>query len=393
MNIDFHLYGTYVAALIAGCENTEAKNIAFSAQMVDDFTEDISHTGFTATSTKDIVIKNFYEFLTNSDDSIDKLVNLCKSWMVFHFIPGVSIPGLLVDGDTVTDKSSLFCALGGEPINFLIQNDDSPLYNSPVSLGIGCHMYADVYAHMCFSGLVTRNPVLAKKVLILEGDTDEEIDLPDYLGHLPFAASYAFPGGIFMGHGIAGHYPDISTVKLKYVWDSSDGETVFVKDNTEIFACAFSELIRIIKIGHCIYSNTIFVDNQDYYNTWYKNIVTYLKEMKLELSKMPFNDRYNMKNDNSFRKLLENNTFFKYCSQEEINTLTKNGVETPANLLTEYEKYKANIKTNATDKGEFEITAENIKIETLKRIINPETDESIDIKSMITTDFKNQVKK
>jgi hypothetical protein len=115
--------------------------------------------------------------------------------------------------------------------------------------------------------------------------------------------------------------------------------------------------------------------------------------MKLELSKMPFNDRYNMKNDNSFRKLLENNTFFKYCSQEEINTLTKNGVETPANLLTEYEKYKANIKTNATDKGEFEITAENIKIETLKRIINPETDESIDIKSMITTDFKNQVKK
>jgi hypothetical protein len=387
MNIDFHLYGTYVAALIAGCNNAEAKKIAFSAQMVDDFTEIVSPNGFTATSNSDIVTKDFYALLAKSEESINKVVNLCESWMVFHFIPGISIPGLLIDNQTVTDRSSLFSALGGDAVNYLIQNDGSPIYGSSVSLGIGCHMYADIYAHMCFSGLITRKPALAKNVYILDGSDDTERNLPDYFEHLPFATRYVLPGGIFMGHGIAGHYPDISTVKLKYVWNSSQGETVFIKDNTEFFACAFSELIRIIQKGHATYSDNVFVSNEDYYNTWYHNIVMYLQEKKQENSTISFKNRYSMDNDNSFKELLENNTFFKYCTQAEINTLTADGIETPANLLVQYEAYKDDVKSGNEDKELFEVTADVIRINMLANITNPETNMPIDIKSLITAEF------
>ncbi len=36
MNLDFHYYGTYLAAKIAGYNDSDAKTIAYAAQYVDE---------------------------------------------------------------------------------------------------------------------------------------------------------------------------------------------------------------------------------------------------------------------------------------------------------------------------------------------------------------------
>ncbi|WP_009906059.1 DUF6765 family protein [Clostridioides difficile] len=36
MNLDFHYYGTYLAAKVAGYNDTDAKTIAYAAQYVDE---------------------------------------------------------------------------------------------------------------------------------------------------------------------------------------------------------------------------------------------------------------------------------------------------------------------------------------------------------------------
>lgn len=385
MNIDFHLYGTYAAALIAGCNNNEAKKIAFSAQMVDDFTEAISPNGFTATSNKEIIQTDFDALVKNSDKNIEKVVNLCGSWMVFHFIPGIIIPELTPE--TITDRSSLYCALGGSALNYLINDDKSPIYGeSLVSLGIGCHMYADVYAHMCFSGLITRKPVVVKNVSLIEDPDKKGIKLPDYLEHLPFASTYVLPGGIFMGHGLAGHYPDISTAKLKYTWDNSGKLVEFTKDNTEYFAIAFSELIRIIQKRRAIYSSDVIANNEDV-TKWYKLIVKYLKKKRsINLTK-PIKDRYIMENDTPFKELLENSILKDYCIQEGIEYKNYE-IATPVKFLEEYELYKNDVKKGTEDKNIFETNAKVIKSVMLEKITNPETKLPIDIKAMIKAEFK-----
>lgn len=383
MNIDFHLYGTYTAAVIAGCNNEQAKKIAFSAQMVDDFTQKISPDGFTATSMPYIAKIDSKALLNKDVDSINEVVNICTSWMVFHFVPGITAPDLLKEdkNGTITNNSALFCALGGKAVNYLTESEESPIYGSLVSLGIGCHMYADIYAHMCFSGLVTRKPTLVKQVYILDGPDNKECELPYFCTRMPSFTKDVLPGGLFMGHGLAGHYPDISTVKLKYTWISKEGqEAVYVKDNTEYFALAFAELIRVIQKGHNLYTNERIVDYKKVdYKEVYKNVVEYLQQNKQQKESMEFNNRYSVKNDNSFKELLD----YRASNCDLKNT----GIQTSEKLLEEYEAYKAAIEEGEEDKELFEASAQNIKINMLENICYPGTNDLINISEIITNEF------
>src|SRR5512143_3554089 len=83
MQIDFHHAVTYVAARLAGFDHSDADIIAWSAQYVDDATEE-GHIAF--------VNREMYYHIASAHRmldyrNLDELANH-RAWIPFHFLPG-----------------------------------------------------------------------------------------------------------------------------------------------------------------------------------------------------------------------------------------------------------------------------------------------------------------
>jgi hypothetical protein len=89
MNIDFHYYGTYVAARFAGYSYNEATTIAHAAQYVDDscekrlFRDKI--TDFELIPTVHVLNDMIFTDFVWTEDAYNELLRV---WPVFHFLPG-----------------------------------------------------------------------------------------------------------------------------------------------------------------------------------------------------------------------------------------------------------------------------------------------------------------
>ncbi|MDI7818097.1 hypothetical protein QMM58_17110, partial [Clostridioides difficile] len=93
MNLDFHYYGTYLAAKIAGYNDSDANTIAYAAQYVDESTksmilEDVNFTLPTVQTT--LEFEKYYADFTSWGYkwNLDSLNEIRKVWIPFHFLPG-----------------------------------------------------------------------------------------------------------------------------------------------------------------------------------------------------------------------------------------------------------------------------------------------------------------
>lgn len=266
MNKDFHFYGTYAAAIIAGYEVEEAKIIAYAAQFVDDCTESL--LGKIKTDKRTIMtcedlssnIKEtlkFYEPLTKED-----VVRERKIWSSFHFLPGNFEEKIKNSGKECPPDLAKMCAdnfkLMCLPDSTLSKEMVKRLYDSNYSgrkkliqIGMTMHVLADTWSHMFFAG-VPEYCVNDVKMTVID---------PAKSG-LPLA-SIRWQSPVYLGHGQAKHNPDIPYLSFSYfpVWMGAESITEGVsysgvtfrfddkkieRDNPEIFFQAFLNMVSVM---------------------------------------------------------------------------------------------------------------------------------------------------
>lgn len=254
MQMDFHYYATYCAAFLAGYSHEESLDIAYSAQFVDCCTRTLLSKlkAPLSAATTQLQLE-----LMNARTDLLGLQDITRIWASFHFLPG----NLYADVKSVTrlykNKYRLIC------------NPNSALLSDTVKLarggslqaaGIAMHVLADTWAHRYFAGtpslVINNTNIYFYELLPQDNGYDER---PISFRHSPGGAD-DLENGIYnnsiyqsnensimnLGHGRAGHLPDYSFARYKYL-PAWGGYREIVKDNPDDYYHAFCQMIYAMK--------------------------------------------------------------------------------------------------------------------------------------------------
>lgn len=289
MNLDFHYYGTYVAARLAGYDFNSAQTIAHSAQYVDDSDESMLKDSLgnyyikdftpnpTVQSLADMMTKNFLW----SEGSLKSIADI---WIPFHFLPAnygengniIQYTGPKSDRGTMfswefdsesAKEFKLLCQpnslLVKSMINDIITNHTDKDYTLEMA-GLRMHVLADSWAHMYYIGIpawFVNNA--GETVYQIDGHTKTEVkwqrvwpwaDSTDIIaGESATPNMLAYNSVVYLGHGRMGHLPDYPWLKYQYrpQWSNSD----ITKDNTTYFLQGLKQLTKAL---NCIKNKTPF---------------------------------------------------------------------------------------------------------------------------------------
>lgn len=254
MNEDFHYYGTYVAALLAGFDHEESLEICYSAQFVDTCSKTLLskiHGPLNAATTQ-----LQFEIADTRPDIIG-LQDITRIWSSFHFLPKDLYAQKAKRTKRFMHKYRLICGPNGELVKATVENAKD---KSLQSIGIAMHVLADTWAHSGFAG----TPSLCMNntnnyFYEIFGDENAEVEIPVKFRHSPSAPDdidkHIYSNSIYqgrensimnLGHGRAGHLPDYSFVKYKYLPSWGDYE-VIVKDNQSDYYKAFTQMIYAMR--------------------------------------------------------------------------------------------------------------------------------------------------
>lgn len=300
MFIDFHYYGTYVAACIAGYTQEEAQTIAHAAQYVDD-----SMINHLFERKKNLIIEkgdygidfqpfptcqSFIELMeiffigtcrlqlvTKDLFKEDPFTYINSIWAPFHFLPGNinlkkkyegkrSHDGWFSDwsyNDGLAERAMKLLCLPDSPLVIEMINDIKNHEKDPYLLhliGIRMHVLADTESHENFAGTPAWhvNDNTAEIIEYYDSDNSrwivnlqiiknirdaEEPDLGIELVTPSFDPSYY--GVSFLGHGRLGHIPDYPWIKYRYKprWSKDFIE----KDNSFHYLKIFRQMVYALK--------------------------------------------------------------------------------------------------------------------------------------------------
>ncbi|MBR5407706.1 MAG: hypothetical protein IK111_08690 [Lachnospiraceae bacterium] len=254
MQMDFHYYATYCAAYIAGYSHRESLDIAYSAQFVDDCSRTLLEKikGPSSAATTQLQL----ELMEAGTDPVG-LQDITRIWASFHFLPSDLYAVKEKCSKRYLDKYRLICGPNGD----LVVKTVELAKGKPVqSVGIAMHVLADTWAHTNFAGtpsLVINNTNHVFYELFPDGDGFKEKQItfrhkksmPDDLDNSIYTNSlYQQNENTIMnlGHGRAGHLPDYSFVRYRYLPAWGDYEEI-VKDNPADYMKAFTQMIYALK--------------------------------------------------------------------------------------------------------------------------------------------------
>ena len=255
MQKDFHYYATYTAAVIAGYSHEESMEICYSAQFVDLCTKTyLKGIGAPlAAATTQLQME-----LADARTDMIGLQDITRIWASFHFLPR----DLYADpvkrcSKRYRSKYRLICGPNGALVADTVNLAKG---SSLQAAGIAMHVLADTWAHQYFAGtpsLVINNTNDYFYEIVREGGEDKDIRLKfrhnptsddDLDNHLYTNSVYQPRENSIMnlGHGRAGHLPDYSFARYKYMpaWDNY---RAVVKDNPGDYASAFAQMIYAMK--------------------------------------------------------------------------------------------------------------------------------------------------
>ena len=231
MQIDGHHTLTYIAARLAGFNQSEASIVAYSAQYVDD-----------ATNSGIINFKNgaMYSRISSAHKMLDyrnsdELANH-QVWIPFHFLPGNGglAPGKNPNGSFI---NKLICRpdsyVARDMLRSCVQDHRKPY--GLHRLGVTMHVYADTWAHQGFAGV--KNDINEAKNL---KSNNKSLDRSFSNKIANFFLSEAFP----LGHGAALSHPDRPSLIWEYIDNSGKKIT---RDNSEIFIEAVDKMCRAMQ--------------------------------------------------------------------------------------------------------------------------------------------------
>ncbi len=254
MQMDFHYYATYCAAFLAGYSHEESLDIAYSAQFVDECSRTLlaKIKGPLRAATTQLQL----EMMDARTDPVGRQ-DITRIWSSFHFLPRDLYASKPHCSRLYLNKYRLICGPNGDlAVKTVELAKGRPLQ----SVGIAMHVLADTWAHANFAGtpsLVINNTNHVFYELFPEGDGFREklitfrhtTSTPDDLENSIYTNSlYQRNENTIMnlGHGRAGHLPDYSFVRYRYLPAWGDyGE--IIKDNPSDYMKAFTQMIRAMK--------------------------------------------------------------------------------------------------------------------------------------------------
>lgn len=254
MNQDFHYYGTYCAAILAGYTTEESLSIAYCANFVDFCTRSllVRIKGPLAAATS-------MQQLEMMDSGVDliSLQNITRIWSSFHFLPGDLHAARRGCGRRYLNKYRLIC------------NPNSELAAATVKLakdkgleaaGIAMHVLADTWAHRYFAGtpslvinntneyfyelLPGENGFTRRQIRFMHNPAAE--DDPE-TGRYNCSVYQPNENSVMnLGHARAGHLPDYSWIR--YIYLPAWGEfRELLKDNPSEYMHAFRQMVYALR--------------------------------------------------------------------------------------------------------------------------------------------------
>jgi len=255
MQLDFHYYATYCAAYIAGYSHEESLTIAYSDQFMDVCTRTLLsklNAPLSAATTQSQLE------LADATTDVAGLQDITRIWASFHFLPYDlnADPGRKVSKKYLA-KYRLICDANGPLVKETI---DLAKGKSLQAVGIAMHILADTWAHKYFAGtpsLVINNTMGYFYEIIKEnGEVTERPvrfapnpmnpDNPETSQYVNTLYQISETSIMSLGHGRAGHLPDYSFMRYKYLPAWGDYEEI-VKDNPDDYFHAFTQMIYAMK--------------------------------------------------------------------------------------------------------------------------------------------------
>ena len=251
MQADFHYYATYCAAILAGYTHDEALDLCYSAQFVDcctkTFLKSVGASVHAATS------QSQAELVDTRADMVG-LQDITRIWSSFHFLPKDLKAVTPRATKAYKNKYRLICGPNGELLKATVELAKS---RSLQASGIAMHVLADTWAHMNFAGtpsLVINNTTNDFYEVMFDG-TLSKISFKHAPGASDDIENFTYNSTVFnpsennilnLGHGHAGHLPDYSFIRYKYL-PAWDGYRECLKDNPSDYRKAFCQMIYAMR--------------------------------------------------------------------------------------------------------------------------------------------------
>ena len=250
MQLDFHYYATYCAAYLAGYSHEECMSICYSAQLVDWCSETLLtklHAPRAAATTQ-LTME-----MADARTDLLGLQNITRIWASFHFLP-YDLYAEIKGSRLYRSKYRLICKPNGSLVADTVGLAKG---GSLQAAGLAMHVLADTWAHSNFAGtpsLVINNTNFYFYELLPDGT-----ERPVQFRHNPSAPD-DLVGGVYtnsiyqmdensvmnLGHGRAGHLPDYSFMRYRYL-PAWGGYEEIVKDNPDDYLHAFCQMIEALK--------------------------------------------------------------------------------------------------------------------------------------------------
>lgn len=254
MQIDFHYYAAYCAAILAGYSHEESLAVAYANQFTDHCSKTLLKKLKAPLSAATTQLQTE---LMNEDTGILGLQNITRIWVSFHFLPGNLHADSGVRSKRFTNKYRLICGPNG---SLLTDTVELAKGRGLQAAGLAMHVLSDTWAHTYFAGtpaavINNTNDYFYELLPTDDGERERKIRFI----HNP-AASDDFERSVYvnsirqenensvmnLGHGRAGHLPDYSFVRYRYMPAWGDYR-VIEKDNPSDYYRAFCQMVYALK--------------------------------------------------------------------------------------------------------------------------------------------------
>ena len=255
MQLDFHYYATYCAAMIAGHTHEESERIAYSAQFVDCCSRTLLAKvgGPRAAATTQLQLE-----LMDANTDPAGLQDITRIWASFHFLPGdLGAEREEKCSKRFLRKYRLICNTNGELLKDTVELARG---RGCEAAGLAMHVLADTWAHRYFAGtpsLAINNTNYYFYEIVPDGDgyAERQIKFNHDPGGIDDPVKGIYTNSLYqsaensimnLGHGRAGHFPDYSYARYKYL-PAWGGYREILKNNPDDYYHAFCQMVYALE--------------------------------------------------------------------------------------------------------------------------------------------------
>ena len=252
MQLDFHYYATYCAAVLAGYSHEEASLICYSAQFADNCTRTFLARikGPSAACTTQLTLE-----MADADMNKAGLADITRIWASFHFLPYDLYADVPKGSKDYKNKYRLLCRNNG---TLVADTVDLAKGKTLQAVGVAMHVLADTWAHANFVGTpsmmmndtnyhfyeyIQENGEWIRRKVHFGLGSGEDLEHGRYINTVSTKSENSV---MSLGHGQAGHLPDYSCVRYVFMPAWGNYQEIY-KDNPSDYWHAFCQMIYAMK--------------------------------------------------------------------------------------------------------------------------------------------------